>query len=311
MYKYFAYGLTIHSSLCLPELETSSGTKADVTIRVGEIAWSFAAVADRWSDFHITHEEAYLCWHTVGKFWVRSGNEIIIDPLPDLDERIIRLPLLGAVMAVLLHQRGYLVLHASAIALGDRAIAFVGEKGQGKSTMAATLHAQGHQLLADDIVAIDFDHSGHPIVVPGFPQFKLWSDAVVAIGDNPETLPCVHPQVDKRSHRINNRFAQTVSPLERVYVLQHGTEIQIQQLNPQQTILHLIANSYMSRFGNQVLQGTEAANHLRQCITLAKQIPIFALQRPRSLKLLPTIASLIETDLVDSDLKNNLLFVNL
>lgn len=310
MYSYTAYGLTIHSSLCLPELETSSDIKADVTIRVEKIAWSSSIAADRWSDFHITREDAHLCWHTVGKFWVRSGNEIIIDPLPDLDKRIIRLPLLGAVMAVLLHQRGYLVLHASAISLGDRAVAFVGEKGQGKSTMAATLHAHGHQLLADDIVAIDFDHSGHPIVLPGFPQFKLWSDAVMAIGDDPEALPQVHPQVDKRSHRINHRFAQTVSPLARVYVLQHGTEIQIQRLNPQQTILHLIANSYMSRFGNQMLQGAEAANHLRQCIALAKQIPICTLQRPRSLELLPTIAKLIETDLVEADL-NNLQFVNL
>jgi len=308
MYSYSAYGLTIHSVLSLPELETTSAANANVTIRIEKIAWS--AATDRWSDFQLTPEEAFLYWQTVGKFWVRSGHEIIVDPLPDLDERIIRLPLLGAVMAVLLHQRGYLVLHASAISLADRAVAFVGEKGQGKSTMAATLHAQGYQFLADDIVAIDFDHSGHPIVLSGFPQFKLWADAVLAIGDNPEMLPRVHPQVDKRSHRINDRFAQTKSPLKQIYVLQHGTDIRIQRLNPQQTILHLIANSYMSRFGNQMLQGAEAANHLRQCIALAKQIPICALQRPRSLELLPRITQLIETDLVEPDLTDNLQFVN-
>ncbi|HEY9660365.1 MAG TPA: hypothetical protein V6C65_18075, partial [Allocoleopsis sp.] len=297
VYSYSAYGLTFHSALPLPELQNSEAQSVDVTIKMGHL--DYTALNDSNTDFccSVSREEAYFSWEAVGTFAVRSGREIIVDPLPGIEDRIIRLPLLGAVMAVLLHQRGYLVLHASAISLGNRAVAFVGDKGQGKSTMAAMLHRQGHQLLADDIVAITFDQKGQPVVHPGFPQVKLWSDAIVALGDKPDALPQIHPLVDKYSHQITGGFSKTIEPLRRIYVLQTGPAPRIKVLNLTEAIPHLIANSYMARFGQQLLQGQEAANHLHQCMDLVRHLPICQLERPRSLDLLADVAQLVETDL--------------
>src|SRR3989454_2089338 len=50
-------------------------------------------------------------------FRSREGREIVVEPAPGVDAGTLRLFLLGPVRAVLLHQRGFLVLHASAVVL--------------------------------------------------------------------------------------------------------------------------------------------------------------------------------------------------
>lgn len=49
------------------------------------------------------------------------------------------------------------VLHASAVAMGDVAIAFMGASGMGKSTLATVLCAQGARLITDDVLRLARD----------------------------------------------------------------------------------------------------------------------------------------------------------
>jgi hypothetical protein len=305
LYKYTVYGLSIDSTLALPELQASAHLSADVVIQFGKLNWLPQEVSSEGSYHHITHEKAYCFWDIVGTFLVRNGKEIIIDPLPGVNDRIIRLPLLGAVLAVLLFQRGFLILHSSGIAIDGGVVAFVGAAGWGKSTMAATLYGRGHDMVADDVVALDLSGVGSPVVLPGFPQFKLWPEAATsALGDDPQMLPQLHPQVEKRIRRINNRFVQQPLPLKRIYVLSGGKTPQIEPLQPQEAIAHLIGNSYIAMLsGKQFAQGTKAARHLHQCTNLLERVSIYRLERPRSLLLLPAIAQLVEEDIA-SDIDN-------
>ncbi len=68
--------------------------------------------------------------------------------------------LLDQVLPRLLGHLGRLVLHASAVEVDGRAIAFAGQTGRGKSTLAASLHQAGCPLLCDDalIVAAGEEH---------------------------------------------------------------------------------------------------------------------------------------------------------
>lgn len=300
MYNYLAYGLGIHSALPLPELQTLAAVDADVVIRLGELAKSLPETIGTGSYFHMTAEEAYFSWEQVVTFLVRGGNEIIVDPFPGVEERLIRLPLLGTILAVLLHQRGYLVLHASAVAINGGVVAFLGDKGQGKSTMAATLYARGHHLMSDDVVAVDLGDPKSPIVLAGFPQFKLWPEAAAfTLGDNPDLLPQLAAGYEKRARRANDRFSQKSLPLKGIYVLSHGIEPAIKPLGPQEAIVQLITHSYVARFGKQLLEGIGAFSHLRQCTSLIDSVPIYSLERPRSLELLPAIAQMVEENLAD------------
>ncbi len=145
------------------------------------------------------------------------GRDLVIEPAPGAEESELRLIMLGPALAVLLHQRGLLVLHASAAALtsdgSHRAVAFMGDKGAGKSTTAAAMCARGHGLIADDLVAVDLS-GAVPHVWPGFPHLKLWPEAAASTLDDRATaasLARVHSQLEKRSRPVRGEFPRAGS----------------------------------------------------------------------------------------------------
>jgi hypothetical protein len=86
-----------------------------------------------------------------------QGGVWIVETAPDLPldrtEKLVR----GPIRAVQRYVGGEMSLHASAVALHDRAIVFIGNGGAGKSTIAATLcDAHGAQLLSDDVLAVEW-----------------------------------------------------------------------------------------------------------------------------------------------------------
>ena len=298
MYNYNAYNLGICSALPLPELESSAGVIADVSIELGHIDWSprFDSACDDEPRFECDGNVAYFFWSVVGKFSVTNGSRIVVDPIDGVEERLIRLPLLGAVLATLLHQRGYLVLHASAVSIADGAVLFLGQKGQGKSTTAATLFGLGHKMIADDIVALSITETGRPAAAPGYPQFKLYPEAAAqSLGDNPKVLVQLADGYEKYGRRVNERFAKRNVPLDRIYVLRHGPRAKVTRLDPQAALLALISNSYVARFGKQLLSGEQASLHLQQCARVMRNASMYLLERPNSLTDLHSIARLIET----------------
>ena len=90
--------------------------------------------------------------------------------------------LLGTMLGVLGHQRGTPPLHASVIDFSEGCIALVGEKGAGKSTLAASLARRGHRVIADDVCFLQLDHSCEVRAWPGSNRVRLWEDAMVALG---------------------------------------------------------------------------------------------------------------------------------
>ncbi len=147
MFVYTAYGLGIHSALPLPEL-VAAQSACDVVVRLAAEDYVPLGIrADTWC-VHITPEDAWLAFDRVGMFRVRNGRAILVTPANGVDERLLQLNLVGLVLAVLLYQRGLLVLHASAVRVGRYAVAFMAESGQGKSSTALALHTRGHGMIA-------------------------------------------------------------------------------------------------------------------------------------------------------------------
>lgn len=298
MFSYTAFGLGIRSALPLPELLASNGAP-DVVVRLGRVGHMPPVVADGGCSFWASPEEARLFYENVGAFRVMGGREIVVDPAPEVDERILRLIVLGPAMATLLHQREFLVLHANSVAVNGGAVAFLGKPGQGKSTLSAALYARSHGLVADDVTAIHIG-TGHSVVYPGFPQIKLCPDAAVSMGDDPETLPLISPRLNKRARRATRRFPQEPLPLKRIYLLEDGPHMEIEPLRPQEAIMALVIHSYPLVAFLLKPTGTAPA-HLRQCTELAGCVPICRLTSQRSLSALPNLARFVEEDLAKPD----------
>jgi hypothetical protein len=291
MYSYLAYGLTVHSALPLPELVPGEA-EADVIVRLEKVAYSLPEPVDGRSHFWMIDEGIYLFYEEAGTFLVRGGREILIDPVPGVEERVLRLFILGPALGVLLHQRGLLVLHASAVSVNGAVVAFLGGPGWGKSTTAASMYARGHGIVADDITAVEVAKD-HPLVFPGFPQLKLWPEAVTALGEDPEMLYPLHPRLEKRGRRITEGFSPNPLPLRCIYVLAEGQIPEIESLQPQETLVELIRHSY----GTQLLKFSGASTHFLQCADLAKKVAIRRLKRPRSLSGLFDLVRTVEEDL--------------
>jgi hypothetical protein len=75
--------------------------------------------------------------------------------------------LVGRVLPWAALLRGREVLHASAVAIDGRAVAFVGETGAGKTSLAVQLVLRGSGFVTDDVLAVDTDMSDRVVAYPG------------------------------------------------------------------------------------------------------------------------------------------------
>ena len=302
VYSYRACGLNIESDLRLPELDIGheprfSSGGADVVIRFDRLE-RFSHLA-RQQARHIrpTPEGIHLFWRDTGAFLVRDGREIVVDPIPGVREPLLRLFLLGTTMAMLLHQRGeVVVLHGSVVAGAGQAVAFLGNKGAGKSTLAAAMHARGHDLLSDDILAIDV-RGESVMAVPSFPHLKLWPDSATSIGYAPEDMPRLRPELEKRGYHPSTGFVTMPMPLKQIYVLDVAAELAEKIMSSRDASLALMQNWYGARFGAEVLRTLGLSAHFRQCAELASRVQVCYLQRPLDFNALDDLVRLVEDNL--------------
>ena len=108
-----------------------------------------------WYTFAQCGEEVVGRFYGLADFEIdRTGRRVTYyrDPAaPDL----VAILIAGSLVAYLLSAAGRLVLHASAVEVDGSALAFVGFSGQGKTTVATLLCAEGYPLVADDLLPVD------------------------------------------------------------------------------------------------------------------------------------------------------------
>jgi hypothetical protein len=285
-----AYGLTIQSEIQLPEAPATTAAP-QVIIRYGKVEKPRGDVgAER--IYAIDRKEFRVFWRGVGTFLIHSGCEVIIEPELDCEEAIMRLYVLGPALGILLHQRGLLVLHASVVSIDGFVIGFLGEKGWGKSTMAAALNARGHALVTDDILTVTPCAYGSPMVQPGLPHFKLWPEAVVAsFGGDPNNLVRIHSKVEKRIREADSGVGWEPAPLRCLYVLDRGATVASIPMAHSTALMALVRHSYLSRF-MRALDG--ARENFLQCSRVVQSVSIHRLQRPSDLNALSEVVRLVE-----------------
>lgn len=160
--------------------------------------------------------------------------------------------LLGSIMGFVLRLRGLTCLHASAIAIGDCAIAFAGSPGAGKSTLAAALAQKGFPVMSDDLVALKEEDACF-LVQPGYPRLNLWPDSACRLLGYANALPPITPTWDKRYLALGEngcRFASRPLPLQAIYFLDEReaalTAPVIQEITGRDAFMALVANTHVN-----------------------------------------------------------------
>jgi len=290
VFFYTAYKLGIYSQVPLQGLVAVADASEDVAIQLRRID-GFEQDA--------TRNSAYFLGETtgVGMFLVRDGKEIIVDAIPEVDESLLSALLLGPIMAVLLRQRGFAVLHASSVATKGGAIAFLGDSGCGKSTLAEAFYTRGYGVITDDVMAVQINGRCHH-VIPGYPSIKLFPHTALFLGCDTSATESVHSQTEKRMHSVALGFPRVPLPLCRMYVLAGGEVDSIEPLKPREIFPELVRNS---RAASLLRDSDSRSAHLHQCAKLAAGVPVLRLRRRRVLSAIPDLVRLIEEDLAQNN----------
>ncbi len=288
---YTAYGLTLRADFPLPGLRprTPTPSAVDVIVHFGNTGGP-SLTAGIHGCYAADANVAHFHWDAYGTYCVRDGREIVVAPSPS-EPSLPHVPVTGVLLGVLLHQRGQLTLHASAVTQGEDVIAFVGPKGAGKSTTAAAFCAQGYDLISDDVVAIVWV-DGVPYVQSGGSQLKLFPDAASAVGLTPDRLPRLHPQLSKRRACVRaDGTTNPPRPLRAIYLLADDpAEIRITALTAAEAIPVLLGHSYAQRF---LGSSSATPEHFRACSELAAAGLVHRLARPRQLNRLSSLAAIV------------------
>lgn len=280
-FRYVAFGLHLLSQQVLPGLRPSPArAKADV-----EISWRIGDAVEPGLMAGAPPGPAVmplpgLCfrkaqdgtWHLLryenGPDFIIVGqaDHLSVYAPPGVSDTTVVTYLLGPVLGYVLRLRRVLCLHASAIVVGGRVLAFVGPAGSGKSTLAAAFTVAGYPILADDKVAVTAN--GRALMAhPGESRLRLWPDAAdLLLGyhtDLPRLLP-EDPTCDKRYvdlGQLPGGFASEPLPLAGLFILgARATDLQqvgIRPVHPHPALVGLAANTYMNYLADRASRAWE------------------------------------------------------
>lgn len=292
-----AFGLTFASVLPMPELLSApAGAPVDVEIVFGAVPAELPGVLKRGVRFQSAANALRFQIDGVAAYLIEGGRRITIAPFPGVAEEEVRLFLLGSAMGALLHQRGDLVLHASAIEWNGEAAVFVGQSGMGKSTLATAFRRQGRAVLTDDLCVVRPREDGRMMAQPGFPQAKLWLDSLKRLEFEPAELRKIRACLEKRALPLEEGFHRNALSVRKIYLLgTHNVDRfdLIPGAGPQK---FNVLKNHTYRFLYIADTGTKAV-HFKHAMQLAQQVPLARVVRPMAGFRIDELIELIEADL--------------
>jgi hypothetical protein len=231
----------------------------------------------------------------VGHYLVDNGTRILIDTHSTANRNDFLAYLFGSCVGVLLHQRGVLPLHASAIQTENGAIAFAGHSGGGKSTLLAAFQQRGFVPLADDVTCVLQDTRGELSVAPAPPRIKLTADSAAELSVDTRTLTQVQDQPQKFSVAFGEDWCSESVPLLAIYVLtpEEATDIRCERLIGSRGFAPVVAHTFRREwaFGMGKVDAL-----FRFAVEIASRVPITRVYRPRNVFRLDDLVACIVAD---------------
>jgi hypothetical protein len=291
LWHYCISGLEVWSEVELPGAipTVAQRTSPEVLLRRGYVPSDLREATTSGPNWMMTTTQFLLQVPDVVRFLITEGRQITFTVAPGVEEHDALIFLLGSAFGILLHQRGLMVLHASAVAVGGKAVLFCGRSGAGKSTLAAGLGAQGYPFMTDDICVIGFDASGAPIVHPDGRLLKLWAQAVEQLALDKQCGAAVRSQIEKYYVTPAGDLVTTVLPAGAIYHLRElraPYPLGIERLPFVDASAILRLNAYRVRLITRMRQEPLQFQHVTQVV---RRVGVFHLTRPLDFEALPDV----------------------
>ena len=297
---YSAFGGVLRSAIEFPELAVAHNCARPDWIFIVDRSeppdHPFVLVGER-----RVRDERYWLWRSpaalrleyshAGTFDVSAdGTHIVWYRRPEAIPELVRSIVLGPAIALALELAGFLCLHGSAVTIGDSAVAFVGPKHFGKSTLAAALTASSARLLGDDLLAVEV---GRPARVrPGVASLRLWAEAAASLPLENICETLIPGVKTTATGFATNALAQHPAPLQAIYML--SPIIATPDIEPAvRTRLTLteatIALAQQTKLPDSLVGLRAAGKHLSAAAAVAASVPVWNLSVVRDLAKLDAV----------------------
>jgi hypothetical protein len=309
---YRLYGLTIESELPLRGARATSGVRPDLVVMRGapdrfdaaEAALRGADTASSWFEcLDLPGGDRYLRWRGSFDFIVSGGGRRIwYRKHAHVPADSFGTYLLGQVLSFALLARGIEALHGTVSVVDGRAVAFVGDCGYGKSTLAAAMLRRGFPILTDDLIVLD-ERRESWFVRPGAPRLKLFpSVAKRLIGSNGSATPMNGGTAKLVLPLRPAQCCREPRPLTAIYVLDppSGSRkaaasrgISLTQLSGAEGLIEVVR----AAFNLLVDDRDRLARHFAFASRIASAIPLRRLEYTRTFRQLPAVCDAVLADL--------------
>jgi hypothetical protein len=298
-FYYKAFGLVFKSCIEHPDFILQPHTlNPDCVISYGKVPKTINKPDASGGVFQSKGKRFLLRIEKVGRYLIEDGNSITIENAPDATVQETIVFLWASAIAVLLHQRGILIVHGSAINMKENAVIFSGHSGSGKSTIASSfLKRSAANLISDDISAISINNFGFPIVLPGFPVLKLWRDSSEKLGYDWNESRIIRESINKMLVDSSHCFVSNEVPLRQLYILSYKNQgpAEVQEINGYKKMDLVLGKIFRKNYIKGEILGQEAL--FNEALKILPQIRVCTLQRKHGITELDTTLEAIEKDL--------------
>ena len=230
-----------------------------------------------------------------------GADEVIARPAKAAEPRAVEIGFLGVVMSFWLERQGIPTLHASAVEVAGRAVAFLAMNRGGKTSLAAALMASGHRLLSDDVLAVEVGQ-GTVRAQPAYPAMRMWPDTVRHFAAGDTVLERVHPAVDKLRVPVGSGgygcFCGHSLPLAVIYlpdrVEPDAARVRIEPVSKAEAVVELVRRSFSAPLAEAA--GMQRAR-LDRLADLVRIVPVRRVVYPSGLSQLPRVSKALLEDL--------------
>ena len=185
-------------------------------------------------------------------------------------------------------------MHASAVVMAHgSAIAFLGDSGRGKSTLASSFYQAGFGLVTDDSMLLKLQ-DGQVFCLAAYPSLRLWPESVDRLFPDSADFKAVAHYSNKQQMMLLNakRVQSELVPLKAIFVLgdpatASGTEaIGIERISGAASTMALVEAAFVL----DVDSSSAVKKNFQRAARIAQSgLPFYQLGYPRHFDLLPRV----------------------
>ena len=306
--NYRVFNEIIGSEITLPELSEEYTQPPTITFRLGSprsyhdssIEWvhhwklkngQISISVGKYGNLY------WLLFPQIASFKIDIVQKHIVGyPLGNTPDNTIRHLLLDQVIPRLLFHLGEQVVHASCVKIGTSGIAFTGDSGWGKSTIAAYFNNRSCRILTDDCLLLRQDSFGVS-AVPNYNGLRLLQDSFSTLLPNCKSTPVAH-YGNKKRLIFTDTVADMFTPLKAVFILtdpilsEANDSICVEKISGAEAAIALVTHSFPLDIKNSREMGGQLRSFAK--IAALEGIVIYRLTFPRRMSYLSKVFQYIQ-----------------